>query len=539
MKKITLLTALVFLFTTTITAQSINWEWLKTNQSTSALFNYASIANSSGEIYVTGQFHGQSITFGNTTLTKTSSSPQVYIVKYNAEGNVLWARTFNSQVAFRIASIALNSNGDIIIAGSYRGSVLLDSFEITTPSPNDYFVVAKLSSAGSVSWVRTAGGPDGFPVSHAISIDSMNNIFVSGAFTSESFSISEDISLQRTGFSHVFVAKYSSDGLPLWAKKNNYSSSVYHSQPTSLSTDSDGNSYVSGPFGGTCTFEGNAVSTTSLTSSYLAKFSASGNVQFVKKYGGYLFGTKIKFDSQDNLYMTGGFANAVTLGQTNLTATGNADIFLSKLNSNGDVLWARKAGGTFAEIPYDIAIGGNAIYIGGYFTSSTLAFGTITLTNPMTVDVNGPSSSFVAKYDMQGNVLEAGAPVATGMNTLYSVCAAGNFAYCSGNYINDFTLGNTMISSANQNIFVARLNTAPLSNKDFLIQPLAVFPNPAKDILNIKSEKLLNSDYVIFDSTGRNMQHGSIGNNSIDITALLSGIYILSTNGINTKFIKE
>src|SRR6185369_12691602 len=46
--------------------------------------------DAAGNCYITGHFSSTSITFGATTLTRTGSE-NVFVVKYDASGNVLWA----------------------------------------------------------------------------------------------------------------------------------------------------------------------------------------------------------------------------------------------------------------------------------------------------------------------------------------------------------------------------------------------------------------------------------------------------------------
>lgn len=67
--------------------------------------------------------------------------------------------------------------------------------------------------------------------------------------------------------------------------------------------------------------------------------------------------------------------------------------------------WARSAGGNGMDNGQSVATdaGGNTI-VTGYFTSPSIIFGTITLTNPNNL---GYADFFLVKYDAGGNVLWA------------------------------------------------------------------------------------------------------------------------------------
>lgn len=137
----------------------------------------------------------------------------------------------------------------------------------------------------------------------------------------------------------------------------------------------------------------------------------------------------VAVDISGNSYLTGTFYTATLIfGTTILTNahTGNGDMYVVKYDAGGNVLWAKSAGGTGDERGYKIALdrAGNC-YITGYFSSSTITFGTTTLTNA------GLTNMYIVKYDAGGNVVWAKS--AGGTNNDYgsgiAVDAAGN--YCS------------------------------------------------------------------------------------------------------------
>jgi hypothetical protein len=71
-------------------------------------------------------------------------------------------------------------------------------------------------------------------------------------------------------------------------------------------------------------------------------------------------GSDIAVDANGSVYTTGDFADTVDfdpgVGTANLTSAGGSDIFISKLDSNGDFAWAKRIGGTGADVGRRIAV---------------------------------------------------------------------------------------------------------------------------------------------------------------------------------------
>ncbi|MCK9583930.1 MAG: T9SS type A sorting domain-containing protein [Candidatus Cloacimonetes bacterium] len=163
-----------------------------------------------------------------------------------------------------------------------------------------------------------------------------------------------------------------------------------------IATDADKNSYVTGEFEDTACF-GN----TNLTSSggndiFVTKLDTSGNWIWASGAGGTGAdsGKAIAIDSEGNCYVSGSFEGTISFGSISLTSSGYEDIFIAKLDTNGNWLWASGAGGTLYEGAYSIAIDGEGnCYVCGYF------YGTTSFNN-ISLDSSGISDIFVAKLGM-------------------------------------------------------------------------------------------------------------------------------------------
>ncbi|MGB6092692.1 MAG: hypothetical protein WBF83_02915, partial [Moheibacter sp.] len=107
---------------------------------------------------------------------------------------------------------------------------------------------------------------------------------------------------------------------------------------------------------------------------------------------------RIAVDAEGNSYVTGYYGgNEMFFETITLYTYGAMDIFTVKYDSDGNELWAIKAGGTSYEQGMDIAADedGNS-YVVGYFSSPTVTFRFTDITN------SGINDIFVVKYDQNG-----------------------------------------------------------------------------------------------------------------------------------------
>jgi hypothetical protein len=169
-------------------------------------------------------------------------------------------------------------------------------------------------------------------------------------------------------------------------------------------TDNMGNIYIVGEF----TSNSMTLGTTTLQNFggqdiFIAKFDPLGNVLWAKSTGSNDndFASSIDIDNFGNLYIVGAFQNNdITFDTVTLKNINWMDMFIIKMNSNGDILWAKSAGGRGDDIPYDVTIDEQGfVYVAGGFQSDTMYVETDTLIQ------NGRVAAFLIKYDSDGNMI--------------------------------------------------------------------------------------------------------------------------------------
>jgi len=126
------------------------------------------------------------------------------------------------------------------------------------------------------------------------------------------------------------------------------------------------------------------------------------DIKWAKKAGGtsWDMGYSIATDSEGNSYITGDFSGTATFGNITLVSTSFRDIYIAKLDADGNYLWAVRAGGTHADVGYGIALDETAgyCYVVGNCSGDS-DFG------KYQYDKTGQYYGFIARYNLDGEVL--------------------------------------------------------------------------------------------------------------------------------------
>ncbi|MBP7333457.1 MAG: SBBP repeat-containing protein [Candidatus Cloacimonas sp.] len=483
MKK-TYLLFILALCTIALFAQNEDWLWAKQAGGTSSDVSYNIAVDANGNSYVTGCFSG-SANFGSTILTSSGSS-DIFVAKMDSNKNYLWAKQAGGTDFESGNSIAVDANGNSYVTGCfYSSSITFGTTTLTSCGSCDIFV-AKLDSNGNWLWAKQAGGTSD-DYGWSIAVDANGNSYVNGQFKSSSCSFGTiTLTNSGSGYNDIFVAKLDSNGNWFWAKKAGGTS---NDGGNSIAVDANGNSYVTGCFYSSATFGTTTLNSSGENDIFIAKLDSNGNWLWAKQAGGtsYDSGCSIAVDANGNSYVTGYFYSSATFGSTTLTSSGYWDIFVAKLDNNGNWLWAQQAGGTDYDSGFSVAVDANGnIYVTGSFKESA-TFGTTTLTSI------GYSDIFIAKMDSNGNWLWAkqagGTYYDEGMSI--AVDANGN-SYVTGCFSGSATFGTTtLISSGGYDIFVAKLgegNSISLPDIISFNGIRSIYPNPFNPLTTINYE---------------------------------------------------
>jgi hypothetical protein len=286
-----------------------NWLWARGAAGTSVETGKSMVIDKNGNVLVTGLFKSNTIKFGTITLINknTNTSSDIFVVKYDPAGNVLWAKSAGSSDNDEAHGIATDNNGNVYITGWFFSQpISFGSITVPCVHTEDVFL-AKYDSNGNVVWAKGAGG-NSYDESNSVAVDNSGNVFITGFSSSTTFTFSTGIS---TG-PGIFVAKYDNAGTALWAKvQTAFSGAYFGGEGNSIVADLSGNVFVTGDFKGDSVTFGtfplaNADTSGKTSDIFMVKYDGSGNAVWAKNPGGKSndSGTSLFLDSGGNLLIT-------------------------------------------------------------------------------------------------------------------------------------------------------------------------------------------------------------------------------------------
>ncbi len=271
-------------------------------------------------------------------------------------------------------------------------------------------------------------------------VDLSGNIYLSGYFKGNSCYLGADT---LAGPSGNFIAKYSQNGTGIYAKILSYVTSNYCGGGfNEIVYDSISNTLLlTGSFCGSIDFNGTTIysSINNDNEAFVAKLDLSGNLIWIKKAegNGDDFISGVSYDAFDNVYICGTNTFPVQIDTVNLPL----GTFIAKLNSNGDLQWAKNISGvgnganSIAFKVSDIKVSDNNFFLFGSAASSYFSIDTINFNFPMN------SGNIISKFDLSGQVIwakYAGYPKSGSIG--YSLVLDGNKnVYAASSFFNSDT----------------------------------------------------------------------------------------------------
>lgn len=333
-----------------------------------------------------------------------------------------------------------DASSNVIIVGSFEGRPDFGGTSLTSRGASDIFV-AKYSPGGSLLWVKSAGGTGGAAAWNAAT-DPAGNIFVTGYFAGTA--TFDGIPIQSAALdTNVFVAKYDPSGNVAWVRG---AGSTGTDRARGIAVDGMGNVVVAGYFRTTITFGGTTLTTTGTgTDIFLTKYDNAGNVLWTQSAGGTVDDKAwgVTTDFSNNIIMTGFFQGTATFGSQMVTGSGNEDIFVAKFAPDSSLVWAETATGTGINRGWDVATDASgSVLVTGSITG-TASFGGIGVTG------YGDLDAFVAKYTSTGGFAWVRLAGGTGSDEALGIGVDGlGNAVIGGFYNTSASFGATILTSA-------------------------------------------------------------------------------------------
>ena len=447
------------------------WLWAKWNTGT-GMDGWPVATDPFGNVFVGGFTAVGQAKFGSIIVPRAGiTGLQPIIVKYDANGNVLWANGVENGESY-IMNIATDQNGNSFMFGTINSSSLqIGSVTLTnTIAPTPQYFIAKYDPSGNVLWAINAGNAQGAYVGTCISVvlstggittDASGNIFVTANFrlpstTIGSFTLSNTDPSGNTD--DILIAKYDPSGTLQWAKS---AGGAKDDDAYGITVTPAGDIYIAGTFTSPSISIGSSILTNvnNAQEAFIARFNSSGNPVWgdnsvtvglggIDTCVGNAIG--IASDASNNIYITGGLlSNSILFGGAAITnpASGHPYLYLMKFDPSNNVSWYKtifSASHNFGTWGYSIAMSKcGTIWISGVMNDSVNIDGHV-LHEPE----NSSDPVFIAGYTSTG-VYNGSAALQSGGDDQNGIACdpSGNVYMCSDYATSPFIVGVDTVTS--------------------------------------------------------------------------------------------
>lgn len=355
-------------------------------------------SDSFGNVIAVGGFGG-TVNLGEGLVTNTEgynagAGRDIFIVKYDVSGAVLWTKHCGASGNDAALAVAVDSQNNIIVAGGFHGTVDFGGTSLTASGGGFDAFVAKYSSAGTLTWAKRFGGTFD-EVVQAVAVDSADNILLACKWQSVPGDFG-GTSLSSSGWTDVAIGKLSPAGNVIWAKVRGAENEdiVY-----GIAVDNSNNVWVTGQYFTSTNFGGATFTNTGNGDAFIAKYSGTdGSHLFSRGTGtaGVCAGKSITVDpATGNVVVTGIYRGLTDFGNGPVGSSGSGTFFMAAYNSSGAYLWLVTQG--------DSADIGNAIKIRSGKLAVTGAFNSYMDFNLDGFNDAGGTGLFLAVFSIAGN----------------------------------------------------------------------------------------------------------------------------------------
>lgn len=289
--------------------------------------------DASGNIYVCGFF--TDTTRFNGTIIGGAGGRDMFLAKYDTNGNFLWFRKAGSAGRDEAKAVKCDALGNVYICGMYSNNAMFGAQTLTCTAGYFDTYLAKYDPSGNLVWVKK-GGSDYDDVAWSLTIDNQNKIYVSGEFNA--YAVFGPNALTTTGNADAFVACYNSSGAEQWAVKAGGS---LIDRARAIGTDGT-NIFITGQYGGTGTFGTQSFTAADSSDVFISALNGNGTFLWTSVAGGaadayenlgYESGIAICAEATGNVFATGSILNGATFGSFTVSPYTRTDVFVTKLNS--------------------------------------------------------------------------------------------------------------------------------------------------------------------------------------------------------------
>jgi hypothetical protein len=399
-----------------------------------------------GGTYLGADFRGAMTLSG---VTHKAQGTDVLILLLDASGKVVWQKSYGGPSDDTVKSLSFAAGG-LSMTGAFQGSIDFGKKLAAVGTGEAY--VARLDAQGNHIWSRTLGSttPGSYSYGHSVVVDSQGNTFVAGVYVG-GVDLGKGPESYSGGGQDAFLAKYDAKGNLVFGK---VFGSTINAVATGLAVDSKGAIYLVGRFSGKLSFGGKTMTGYGGGDAFVAKFGSGGAHLWSKRYGSNFTSkvTSVAVDAKDNPLIAGSFRGTIGFGGKTFSASFFDDVFMAKLDSQGNHIWSHRYGSGQHEYATRIALDAQGdVYFVGLF-SSPVDFGAGLLIPASTSNMD----IVIGRYDGT-----TGAAVWTtrlggqGQEYVCDCTVAGSKVVVAGSASSGIDFGKGPVTTKGMDIFVA------------------------------------------------------------------------------------
>ena len=457
-------------------------------------------------------------------MTTSIDALDMFVIKLDAQGDFVWMNIIGGMQNERGIDLHVNNEQSLIVlANEYpKASV----YKFSSTGSFEYYYSSDYSSSVSP---------------RSVASDSDGNVYVIGSFSDTvdfDNSPTEGDTLFAQGNEDGFLLKLDSNGEYVWSKKFGGSGSGV--TPEKIVITNDEQLITTGLFYGSIDFDPgipNEFKTASgSTDIFTAKFDSSGNFNWVIQTGGINSNQveDLKLDEFGNIYSVGHYEGSMDADPSEtldyiLNSNGDTDIYIQKLDADGNFIWAQSIGSSSYDIANALCIDPSGeLYVSGHFT------------DVVDFDVSANNAQLVSDITADGYVLKitedgdfnwvipfegidaVNSGIAIDLDNQNNIILGGRYA---GTVDLDPSTNEELITSLGSiDGFVLKLN----QNSAFLAEKaeseIRVFPNPTSGAVQLPNEII---SFKLYTLSGKLVLESKVKNGNIDLSYIQRGTYML------------
>jgi hypothetical protein len=516
---------LLFLTLMTIQASGQSYEWINHMGSPGVDFSNNVKMDKDGNTYISGFYREGGFMIGGDELPYVDNMDS-FLAKLDAVGELIWVVPFYGKGVFdRTEGIEIDDDGNIYLLSQIQEVQNIGdqiTLEIDSLNRNDILLL-KFAPDGHLIWHKIYGGPESDIGYNFLFRD--NDIVIAGHFMDTLHF--DDIYLVSSFFQDMFIASLDFDGNVNWAKKYG---SDRRDRLYEVKEHANGDLAVCGYSSGEWTFgETELVENGALFNGFTGRLTSDGEPLWAAQ----IFSTglvnkaqvwSITTDNENNTYIATTLEEGNIIDSVHYDAKMASQFTVIKYSPEGEIDWLHVAevdtGYNKRTEARTIKYADERIWVGGGISPGAKLFG-------KEYDDVGVLNMYIAVLDKSGTLITDFYDGGDGAAIVYGLEVVGEKILCTLYSGGEVILDGELFTTQNSDIIVVHVDfdevLAAVDDEHVDIAPF-VFPNPARDVLNVRVDNETYRRIEITDIMGRSVLISPVSS-QIDIAHLLAGNY--------------